>query len=126
MAAPGILVPLVQVRILTSQPETITKLFIHMKKWTNKEVSALSASVAELGYSKGIRAFIASAENENGRSFAGCEYMIRKQAGKTDTPEMEPADVPIVETKENLDDDSTPRKGWGGLISRLRKVLFGM
>ena len=97
-----------------------------MKKWTNKEVSALSASVAELGYSKGIRAFIASPENENGRSFAGCEYMIRKQAGNSNVNEMEPADVPIVETKENLVDDSTPQKGWKGLIFKIRNFLFGM
>lgn len=50
-----------------------------MKRWTNQEIASLSASVAENGYSKGIRAFINSQENENGRSFSSCEYMLSKQ-----------------------------------------------
>ncbi len=50
-----------------------------MKKWTKQEVSALCASVAELGHSKGIRAFISSPENIQGRTFNGCEYMLQRQ-----------------------------------------------
>lgn len=49
------------------------------KKWTNNEVTALTESVAELGYSAGIRAFIASDENINSRTFAACEYALNKQ-----------------------------------------------
>ena len=50
-----------------------------MKKWTKEEVSALCASVAELGHSKGIRQFVSSADNVQGRTFNGCEYMLQKQ-----------------------------------------------
>lgn len=50
-----------------------------MKKWTKEEVSALCASVAELGHSKGIRAFVSSPENTQGRTFNGCEYMLQRQ-----------------------------------------------
>ena len=56
-----------------------------MKKWTKEEVSALCASVAELGHSKGIRAFVSSPENTQGRTFNGCEYMLQRQ--RKTTPE---------------------------------------
>ena len=75
---PRILAPIIPVRVRASQQNIHLTIF-HMKKWTNEEVSALSASVAELGHSKGIRAFINSADNTAQRTFNGCEYMLQKQ-----------------------------------------------
>lgn len=68
-----------------------------MKKWTKEETTALIASVAENGYSKGIRRFMDSADNVNGRTFAACEYMIHKQSHQSrQTENLGDAVVSIV------------------------------
>lgn len=82
-----------------------------MKKWTEKEVAALSASVAENGYSKGIRAFINSAENTSGRTFSACEYMLYKQAKRH---LVDDATVPVDEKPQmhKVDDDTNHKVSW--------------
>ena len=82
-----------------------------MKKWSEKEVAALSASVAANGYSKGIRAFINSAENSRGRTFSACEYMLYKQAKQHQVDE---ATVPVDEKPQihKMDDDTKHKMSW--------------
>jgi len=84
-----------------------------MKKWTKEEVSALCASVAELGHSKGIRAFISSPENTQGRTFNGCEYMLQCQRKATPVNNEDDGACSVnakVDSPEvvNRDDDKVP------------------
>lgn len=92
-----------------------------MKKWSEQEIAALSNSVATHGYSKGIRAFINSEENNCGRTFSACEYMLYKQAKQH---QVDDATVPVDEKPQmhKVDDDTKHEMSW---IKSLIYRLFG-
>lgn len=94
-----------------------------MKKWTNEEVSALSASVAELGHSKGIRAFVNSPENTEGRTFNGCEYMLQKQRKINVTSNEPDGTYPVDATLEAKEDANRDGKKLS-LVQRIFGWLF--
>lgn len=89
-----------------------------MKKWTKEEVSALCASVAELGHSKGIRQFVSSADNIQGRTFNGCEYMLQKQRRMYSLNSVNDA-LCEVSTKNVNRDDKKP-----SLLRRIFGFIF--
>ena len=89
-----------------------------MKKWTKQEVSALCASVAELGHSKGIRQFVNSADNVQGRTFNGCEYMLQKQRKIHSIESSNDALCEVVTNTVNRDDKKP------SLLRRLFSFIF--
>lgn len=97
-----------------------------MKRWSNEEVAALSASVAENGYSKGIREFINSSDNVNGRTFAGCEYVISKQSKQCSTTDHGDAVVPISEPKQPITSDIIVEDKKESVLRRVIKWIFGV
>ena len=97
-----------------------------MKKWTNEEVAALSASVAENGYSKGIREFINSTDNVNGRTFAGCEYMINKQSHRNRADDLGDAVVSVHEPVQPVAVKSQPTEKKDSVLAKIVKWLFGV
>lgn len=97
-----------------------------MKRWSNEEVAALSASVAENGYSKGIREFINSGENVNGRTFSGCEYVISKQSKQCSITDHGDAVVPINEPKQPITSDASATGKKESVLRRVFKWIFGV
>ena len=97
-----------------------------MKRWSNEEVAALSASVAENGYSKGIREFINSSDNVNGRTFSGCEYVISKQSKQCSTSDHGDAVVPINEPKQQDASDIIVGEKKESVLRRVIKWIFGV
>lgn len=89
-----------------------------MKKWTKEEVSALCASVAELGHSKGIRQFVSSADNVQGRTFNGCEYMLQKQRKVYSLKSSNDALYEVQKVEVNRDDKKP------SLLRRLFNFIF--
>jgi formylmethanofuran:tetrahydromethanopterin formyltransferase len=98
-----------------------------MKKWTKDETTALIASVAENGYSKGIRKFMDSTDNVNGRTFAACEYMIHRQSHNQKPIEnLGDAVVSIADCTSVSDTAAKHEEKRLSVLTRILRWIFGV